>query len=197
VELNALIRSKLRLHRKQLSSDFVSHVSDAIAQEIIQFPDFLNSTHIAYYLADENEINPARIIDRARELKKSLYLPVFSAQNAIAFYPVDATTRFKKNKIGISEPISLEAPIDPKKLDLLLIPLVAFDVQCHRLGRGAGCYDRALQFTLHTPKESRPILIGLAYEFQKLDNIIPQAWDVLMDYVVTENGIYQHASPNQ
>ncbi len=186
------IRQTIRDSRKKLSSNQIEAASKTIFKKIISLPEFSNAQHIAYYLSNENEIDPSLIIEHARHLKKSLYLPIFLEQNQLAFYLIDLHTPFKKNKFNIMEPIILnQSPIPFAQFDLMLIPLVAFDKDCHRLGRGAGCYDRYLALTQKLPQDQRPILIGLAYEFQKIDNIIPENWDVAMDYIVTEEALYK------
>lgn len=72
--------------------------------------------------------------------------------------------------------------------DVLLIPLVGFDKQLHRLGNGGGFYDRSLASML--PK---PLAIGVGLALQKLEDIQPQSHDMPMDYVVTEQAIYPDA----
>lgn len=183
-------RLSIRNYRKQLSPEFVAQGSDVVSQKIIRLPAFLNGEHIAYYHAHENEVDPVVVFDCARELKKSLYCPVFSQKNGLDFYLINEKTEFKENKFGIKEPVVSACPVDPTTIDLFLMPLVAFDQRCHRVGRGSGCYDRALHFMLESPIKNHPILIGLAYEFQKVDDIIPSAWDVSMDCVVTEKAVY-------
>lgn len=74
--------------------------------------------------------------------------------------------------------------------EVLLIPLVGFDQQLHRLGNGGGFYDRSLAGI--APK---PLAIGVGFEATKLENIHPQQHDIAMDYVVTEQTIYQ-STPN-
>lgn len=176
-------RAHFRALRKKLSAEMVSSASQKIAEQIIALPEYIASKHIAYYVSHENEIDPEFIIKRARELKKRLYLPIFS-DNHILFYGVNKKTQFQKNKWGIMEPIVHDKPISPEQLDLILVPVVVFDSCCHRIGRGAGCYDRALQDTQH------PVLIGLAYEFQRVGRIVPEKWDVPMNCVITEKHTY-------
>ncbi|MGH8726393.1 MAG: 5-formyltetrahydrofolate cyclo-ligase, partial [Burkholderiales bacterium] len=61
-----------------------------------------------------------------------------------------------------------------------------WDPQGHRLGYGGGFFDRTLAgFT------KRPVVIGVTYEMAKIDTIHPQSWDIPMDYVVTERGVYR------
>ena len=107
-------------------------------------------------------------------------------------------SKFIKNKFNISEPlIKNQKPVRPENLNLILAPLVAFDENCNRLGRGLGCYDLYLQFTKNTPQNKRPTLIGLAYEFQKVEKLIPKSWDVQMDFIVTEKNIYLSSPRNK
>jgi 5-formyltetrahydrofolate cyclo-ligase len=72
---------------------------------------------------------------------------------------------------------------------LVFSPLVAFDAQCHRIGRGAGYYDHTFSF-VKTDSVKRPLLIGLGYEFQKVADTEPSKWDVSMDHIMTEADHY-------
>lgn len=187
------LRKNIRTQRKQLSANVVAQASQIIAEKIFQHPAFLNAQNIALYISHENEIDVTFILNRARELKKFIYLPVLNDKNELAFYLTDSNTQFIKNKFGIDEPmIANQFPISLEELDLMLIPLVAFDAQCNRLGRGAGYYDRTLQFT---KKLSRPVLIGVAYEFQKVDQIVADEWDVKMDCIITETTTVHTIAP--
>ncbi|MDP1573923.1 MAG: 5-formyltetrahydrofolate cyclo-ligase [Coxiellaceae bacterium] len=177
-------RVMLREQRKQLLPDVVKKASLLVSEKIMASADFLNSNHIAYYLPHENEIDLSQVFIHALALKKSVYLPVFYAPHDLKFYRVDKNTPYQKNKLGILEPVSNDL-ISVDQLDLMVIPLVAFDACCHRLGRGLGCYDRYLQAAHHCKR------IGVAYEFQKILEIQPEAWDVPMDYIVTERADYK------
>ena len=185
------IRKTVRTHRKTLSAEIVSSASIKVFQKIIQLPVFQKSEHIALYSAHENEIDPTLIAERARELKKHIYFPVSHHKHTVEFYLMDEKTSLKENSVGILEPIIHDKkPIAPEKLNLILVPIVAFDHHANRIGRGAGAYDRYLQFTKTLSVDHRPFLIGLAYEFQRVEKIIASEWDVKMDWIVTEDGIY-------
>ncbi len=73
--------------------------------------------------------------------------------------------------------------IDPQDLDIILVPLVAFDEEKHRLGHGKGYYDRFL-------KQTKALKIGIAYECQKIKNITVNDDDVSLDLIITEEKIY-------
>lgn len=196
--ISSSIRNAIRTQRKNLSSDQVQSISQKISEKIIQLPEFLQSQHIAYYISNENEIDPAEIIHHAKKLNKSFYLPIISEKNKLNFYLTNTNTQFIKNKFNIDEPIiKNQEPVLPEDLNLILVPLVAFDQHCNRLGRGMGFYDSYLQFTKNVPQNKRPTLIGLAYEFQKVEKLNPESWDVPMDFVVTEKNIYSSSSCNK
>ena len=183
-DLTAL-RQTIRDKRKQLSPDIVMTATNQVCQSIITLPEYQGSQHIACYVSDENEIDPVNIIEDANKHHKSLYFPVLQGKT-LQFCLITQQTQFKKNKFDILEPLCQTSDFIPiQDIDLFLIPLVAFDAQCHRIGRGAGYYDRTL-----VDRNKNATLIGLAYEFQKVDRIIPEDWDVKMDYIVTEKMVY-------
>ncbi len=77
------------------------------------------------------------------------------------------------------------------------MPLVGFDSCGHRLGMGAGFYDRALRPRLdRTQSFRRPRLIGIAYSVQQVERLEPAPWDVALDLVVTERGILRCTVPS-
>jgi len=79
----------------------------------------------------------------------------------------------------------------PKKREVVvpqavLAPLVGFDRDCYRLGYGGGYFDRTLAALV-----PRPLAIGVGFEFARLETIHPQDFDIPMDLIVTEAGIYR------
>lgn len=85
-------------------------------------------------------------------------------------------------------PLDIPYPADSQELtpDAVLLPMNGWDRQGYRLGYGGGFFDRTLAAM---PK--RPLVIGVSYEFAKVDTIHPQSWDIPMDYVTTERGVYR------
>jgi 5-formyltetrahydrofolate cyclo-ligase len=84
--------------------------------------------------------------------------------------------------------LDIPYPVDSPELqpDVVLLPMNGWDAQGYRLGYGAGFFDRTL-----ASLTKRPVTIGVSYELARLDTIQPQAWDIPMDYVVTERGVYR------
>jgi 5-formyltetrahydrofolate cyclo-ligase len=69
-----------------------------------------------------------------------------------------------------------------------VLPLVAFDARCHRLGMGAGWYDRS--FAFRRERSAPPWLVGAAFARQQVDVLVPEPWDVPVDAVCTEHASF-------
>lgn len=149
---------------------------------------FKHSQSIACYFAVENEFDCAPIITAIWDAKKNCYLPILSKTSTLAFGAYESNTILKLNRYHILEPdTSSYFPLE--QLDLVLMPLVGFDLQGHRLGMGGGYYDRTFQF-LHDKTSHKPFMLGLAYELQKMEHIPVDPWDISMNGVLTEEQLY-------
>jgi 5-formyltetrahydrofolate cyclo-ligase len=186
------IRQLMREKRRALSRDAVVNGSAQVAKRVMQLPQYIEAEHIAFYQAHENEIECGLLMQQSLQLEKMIYLPVFSGKNQLKFYGINSATPLVNSRWGIAEPVIYQqSPVSAEKIELFFIPLVAFDDHGYRLGRGAGCYDRYLSFVKNQPRDRRPTLVGLAYDFQKIDRIVPQSWDIQLDYVVTDQGVIE------
>ena len=187
-------RSRLRHWRANLSTRQQKAAALAMTEQLCRHPAFINSHLIGAYLAEDGEIDPQYIIDCAWKLGKKIYLPVMSDRRDyhLDFYEHHKKSKLLINKFSIREPIANTKPIMPWQLDLVLLPLVAFDNNCNRIGRGAGFYDRCFAFVNELPKQPRPNLVGLAHPEQKISDLKPEIWDVAMDFIVTSDGVLTH-----
>jgi 5-formyltetrahydrofolate cyclo-ligase len=103
-------------------------------------------------------------------------------------FRTDSVMRVNRYGIAEPEPRAAEA-LAVRRLDLVLLPLVAFDELGWRLGSGAGFYDRSLHHLREGRRWRRPKLIGVAYECQRVERLQPDRWDVPLDGIVTERGL--------
>lgn len=191
IETNDRWRIQLRQRRAQLSLIEQQHASQRVVNQLLAHPLFINSQHIAGYLASEGEINMQALFESSWQQAKVCYLPTVLKQTLV-FTPYQSHTSLIPNRWGILEPHTPTTQTHQPliALDLVLLPLIAFDAQGHRLGRGAGYYDRSFSFLLMEPKPTRPYMIGLAYDWQRVDSLLAAAWDVPLDAIVTDKKCY-------
>lgn len=171
--------------REALSPEYQKKISLLVCEMIRQMGQYRYAKTIALYQAISGEIDLDTLWRSSLIKGKSCYFPSLNQDQTLAFLPCNPSTSWIKNRFGIEEPdVAPSLAISPNQLDLMIIPLVAFDSQGTRLGRGAGYYDR----TLACSKPS--LLMGVAYEFQRQNYLEPQAWDIPLDVIVTEKEIY-------
>lgn len=184
------MRKSLQSLRNQISIEQKLQFADAVRKQCISLEEFKNASQVAIYLSVNNELDTQLLIEEIWQNNKTCYLPVISnntTSKIMTFAEYSAVTPMTKNRFGIDEPTPLKF-IELSSLDIVFTPLVGFDANCNRIGMGAGFYDSTFQ-----SKTNRPLMIGLAYSCQELQNIEPQPWDVPMDYVITEKTIFKRS----
>jgi 5-formyltetrahydrofolate cyclo-ligase len=179
------LRNSIRTRRQALPPSHQYRASRAILKRLSKHPLFLNSQNIAFYLANDGEVDPQPLMQLAHLSKKHCYLPVIKPDRSLRFVQYRPGTPLIKNQYGIAEPSGRRGHISPQKLDIVITPLVAFDRQGGRLGMGGGFYDRSFQ-----PSGSRhnkgPLLLGLGHAFQEVTYLELEAWDVKLAVIATE-----------
>lgn len=187
------LRKQLRQKRRELDEHAQQQHAMSIAHIISKQPAFRNAKRIAFYLAEDGEIDPCFIIEKAWQFKKQVFLPVLPPTGSSLFFaPYTPDTPMAANRFGIDEPQTHPGQwIRARQLSLILLPLVGFDEQGNRLGMGGGYYDRSLAFINHRKQWHNPRLMGLAHELQKVDKLDCQSWDVPLNMIVTEQAIYR------
>lgn len=185
------LRSRLRAQRQRLSEAERSAAAQRISDSMGHHSLFRRSRHIAFYFPNDGEVDLTPLIQRAWAMHKICYLPVITPDQRLLFAPYDPDVPLVSNRYGIPEPTRPGLRLLPARLlDLVLLPLVAFDTHGNRLGMGGGFYDRSLSFLLHRHHWRKPRLLGVAYEFQKLTKLETNSWDVPLDGIVTESSLY-------
>jgi len=142
-------------------------------------------SRISAYLADDGELDPAIIVRRALALGCEVHMPVIinMRRRRMRFEPWPPDPR----------PTAIEGDA-AHWFDLVLTPLVGFDDEGNRIGRGAGFYDRHFAFLRHRSAWRRPLLLGLGFEFQRVESLPAKPSDVPLWGIVTERGIYGRAA---
>ncbi len=183
----------MRAERRALSpAERLAH-SQAVCRSLANSTLFRNSNKIAIYIENDGEIDVTRLLPLINATGKHCYLPVLRPMqpNRLWFSEYKLGDKLILNQYGIPEPdIRNRKQTALSGLDLALVPLVAFDVQCNRVGMGGGYYDRTFSYLRYRTKWRKPKLIGIAHELQKSELLQPNRWDVSLDGVVTESSIY-------
>jgi len=185
-EPDSSIRKRMRECRLALPAATAAAASAAINTTLSNMPAISRSSAIATYMPAFGEVDCTAFATRMRSRRKRTYVPVLR-KNRLLFAPWDDSSDWAENRYGIPEPTCSPADLlTPRQLDIVVAPLVAFDESLNRLGMGGGYYDRTFAFRKRTAHKHRPVLIGAAYSFQRVEALQPQDWDVPLDVVVTE-----------
>ena len=177
-------RADLKRQRQSLSPALQQQSGLDLAAHAHRLPALFKARRIAAYQAVGGELPPESLL--ASLPYSGLYLPrITNRRNKqMQFYP--AHKPMTLNHFGIPEPQALGKPIPVRLLDLVLVPLVAFDRRGTRLGMGAGYYDRLFEFRLSDCGLRKPLLAGLAYSFQEVKSLPRESWDVPLDVIITD-----------
>ena len=176
------LRNSLRSQRRKLTANQQQQNAVQIANHLQSCQWFAKVQDIVLYLPIDGEIGMQPFIDMCWSASKNICLPVMS-KNTMVFVSYTLGVALAKNQFGIPEPtIKLSFPTE--KLDAIIVPIVAFDKQKRRLGRGGGYYDKVLDKI-----NDSTLKIGVAHAVQEIDAVPTEPHDVSMDFIVTEKGI--------
>ena len=195
-EVASQLRGMIRRRRQRIGLGAQYRAANALAKKICALPEYQAAGRLALYVASDSEIDCRFIIKDARRAGKQCFLPVLRDDNPKAHqmdfvsFPPGSPLGF--NRYGIAEP-KKGAKIAAQALDLVIVPLVGFDRDGHRIGMGGGFYDRAFEFIgkhnkdvrTHLQYQQGPVLIGVAHHVQEVSRIQPQPWDVRLNKVVS------------
>lgn len=169
------------------------HSSQQICEHLARLWQIKRAKRIAFYFPAANEVDLFSLIEFAWAANKEVYLPVLGLRytGQLWFVPYAPADELYLNRFGIPEPVHDKRHRRTKlqNLDILLMPLVAFDHSGNRVGMGGGFYDRTLA-NLHTMNAwQRPKRIGVAYRLQQVEHIAVEKWDIPLHAIATEDGV--------
>ena len=175
------IRRRMLDRRRSLTPEAVAQASALVVERVRILSGYIDAALVASYMSRDGEIDPAELL---REKSPKVALPVTRAEEPLRFVIPDGP--FEVGPFGIRQPTTGRV-VQPTEFEVVLVPLVAVDWSGNRLGHGAGYYDRTFAFRRDC---DHPVLIGLAHRFQVVEAIEPSPWDVPVDLIVTETGIF-------
>jgi 5-formyltetrahydrofolate cyclo-ligase len=189
------LRKKIRTQINAVDEATRDKAALAAARWLAASDVFQHSEHIACYFPRGMEFNTIPIIHAIWAAKKKCYLPLLPTDDSriLNFADYKTTDNLTLNQYQIFEPDSAEFFSAPE-LDLVLTPVMGFDKKGNRLGSGGGYYDRTFAFVKNSEKP--PVLWGVAYWFQFMDELPRDEWDVLLDGVLTERELLLFSCSN-
>jgi len=184
-EDRAALRARMRGRRLKLPARQQMAAAEALADRLRALPELAEDGYVAGYWAVRGEISLHALL--APPPRFVYCLPCLAPEGVLRFAPWRFGDPLVANRYGIPEPdYSPEAQLAPGDLAAVLVPLLAFGADGARLGMGGGWYDRSFAFLRERSRPARPLLIGVAHDFQQVDAFVPEAWDVPLDLVVTD-----------
>jgi len=183
------LRRKLRKQRRKFSGPQRTQAEARVTAALLQHRWLARTRNIGIYMAFDGELDLAALVEGLSRRRKRLFAPQLGRSSRGMSFIHCRRGPIATNAYGISEPVNGQ-PIDPRSLDLVLVPLVAFDTTGTRLGMGGGHYDRLFAFLNRRRQWRHPKLLGVGFEFQR-QGVLPRApWDVSLDGAATEQGCY-------
>ena len=181
------LRTKYKALRSQLSDNDLEEMSLAIANKVLALPVWeKNYFHIFLPITEHKEVDTEFILHLLSGKDKEIIISKsdFETRKMTHFLLTD-NTKIKKNEYNIPEPVDgLEVPT--KKIDVVFVPLLAYDKTGHRAGYGKGFYDKFLS-------ECKPETIKIGLSFFEPEELIDDVFenDVKLDYCVTPDRVYE------
>lgn len=190
----------MRTRRAGLDREFAEAAGIAVATRLASLPAVAAASRVAAYRAVRGEIVLDEIVDGERW--EAFTLPRVVGEHLEFVARFDGQS-FASGSFGISEPLDGEV-VPFADHDVVLVPVVAFDARCHRLGQGGGFYDRAVASLAGTASRSvgldaagsrvtaappRPVMIGVAHWFQQVESVPCERWDLPLDAIVTDRDV--------
>jgi 5-formyltetrahydrofolate cyclo-ligase len=181
------LRDQMRGLRDALPARVRLGAAEALATQLRRRPELSRPGRVAGYWAVRGEMPLHALFAPAPAF--DYFLPCLGPDRTLRFAPWRTGDALRPNRYGIPEPDVPEADrLLPTALDVVLVPLLAFDRRGTRLGSGGGFYDRSFAFLRERERPAHPLLVGVGYAFQEVAQLPAAGWDVALDHVVTEAG---------
>ena len=184
------LRAIMIARRQSITENSQMAMSRSIARYVIGLPEVLNANSIHLYLSISvlAEVSTAPVIDELSVYDKMLCVPVIRNGDLVSAAYIKGSS-LRKGQFGQFEPEVLSF-VDESRLDVVLLPLLAFDKKGYRLGYGKGYYDRYLKRL--SEGGVNPCRIGLSFFRQRVDELPTDPWDEPLDAVIHEHGIIRY-----
>lgn len=183
------LRKEFRDIRSKIPAAYRLQAAQAAAKLFANEAILKQSENIACYLPFKDEFDSSLVIESVWNAKKHCYLPVLQEDGkSLYFVRYVYGDSLRLNRYSILEPANVTQVISPEALDLVITPLIAFDLQGHRLGTGGGYYDRTFAF-IQEHVSNKPIMMGLGFAAQQAQEVPSDPWDINLKAILTEKNM--------
>jgi 5-formyltetrahydrofolate cyclo-ligase len=183
-----LVKNKYRhavlQQRKSLSDQEHLALSQTIQENFLQSISLSGIKNIALYMPASNEVSLG-LLNKEASIYNKISIPVVKPDKQLQFIKPKIDCKFALNQFNILEPTE-GIEVEVNSHDLIIVPSVGVDKNGFRLGYGGGYYDRV--FADHQSSLKKPLLIGLLFSFQKINDAFGESHDMKFDHVFTELG---------
>lgn len=179
-EAKKAAREYARAARCALDLEVCIAAAKSLSDNLLGMHELAVAEFVLAYTATPEEIDPAPAIERLQSCGATIAYPRIEAPRVLGLHVVDPGTRLLAGPFGLTEPPADAPRIEPDEIDAVIVPGVAFDERCWRLGYGGGYYDRLLPLL-----RADCVRIGVAYDEQVLETIPAEEHDVRLHAVVT------------
>ena len=182
------IRKEMLARRNAMTSAEAESKSKAIAANLMKIKEYKEAATVLFYAAKGNEARTENLIKAALASGKRALMPVtdMAKKEIVGAEIKDYDADLMNGPFGILEP-KRKIAVDEKAIDVVVVPGVAFDLACHRLGYGYGYYDKLLHRL--AAKNPGMAAIGLSYDFQVVEKLPAEGHDHKLDRIVTESQV--------
>ncbi len=170
------IRQLMKVKRLQQMKTFSAY-SSFICQSVLSHPKISQSTIIACYVSLMDEVNTHELITELLKTHRVCVPKVHG--DTMDFYEIFSLNDLKEGSFHVLEPTT-DLLINIKDIDIMIVPMLAYDNNLYRVGYGKGYYDRYFARGFYGYK------LGLAYSFQHVESIDHDQYDIALDEIITE-----------
>lgn len=178
------LREKFLKARMELSLEEIEEKSNKIMANLFSLEEFQKAKTVMFYVDAKNEVKTRDAITRALSQGKRVAVPKVKKGFGLLAMEIKGLDELSPGAFGILEPDGEEG-ISPKEIDLVVVPGVAFDKNCNRMGYGKGYYDNFLPGLRPEVKK-----VAVAFEMQIADNLPTDEHDMKMDMIITESRVF-------
>jgi 5-formyltetrahydrofolate cyclo-ligase len=178
----AVLRECARTIRSSLTPAQIERMSGQVCSSLIALID--GRDPLMVYVSKPLEVHTRSLLEQLLKNQRKVVVPIIEKETrTLRLSYLKDTAHLVESTFSVPEPIGHELPARPDDVKTVIVPMLAFDKSGHRLGYGAGYYDRFLSKNPHLTK------IGLAFSCQQVTGVPFDENDIRMDFIITEKGI--------